>query len=109
MFDGARTAIECKRRIIRTKSELEEPCPVCLVSMRGRCVVHVRECGHAMHLSCERQLRQSKGAWRSRCPVCRQPFCDESSLCTNAPDTFSPLDNELLQLLLELLMSGEES
>ena len=61
-------AVHKKRRVIEVKSSLEEDCCICLNTMNAKTVA-IQQCGHAVHLSCERRLlRHGK---YNRCPICR--------------------------------------
>lgn len=63
----ARVAKTMRRRIFVLRSCTDDDCPICLDPLLHRRCVHLK-CGHAMHLACEKQLRERHVV---RCPLCR--------------------------------------
>lgn len=70
-FDPIRISKEMKRRIIQIRYRNEDECSICMRSMFDQTVA-VTACGHAFHLKCEKQLRNSVCPTRTECPMCRQ-------------------------------------
>ena len=70
-MDLVAAAKEKQRRFVSVRARINEDCPLCLESMKGKPVC-IQPCGHAMHLRCDRVLHKSRCSSRNCCPVCRR-------------------------------------
>lgn len=81
-FDPIGVSKQKKRRIIQIRYQNVEECSICMRPMFNKTVA-VTACGHAFHLKCETQLRNSACPTRTDCPLCRQKlYANENSLAS---------------------------
>ena len=62
-----RVIVEC------VGTDEEGVCPICHEGLKGKPTTYL-PCGHALHVGCHIDLRQSRCEAREKCPVCRTSF-----------------------------------
>ena len=98
-MDHAATARSLKRRVLRIRGPADEDdCPICMRAL-GRDTVVYLPCGHPLHLSCEKQLRDSRCAARNACPLCRAPI-DAACAANRAEEDF---EEEIMAMLAAII------
>ena len=98
-YDPFKIARDRNRILFCRRYPGAQDCPICLTQMQDKPVT-VYPCGHCIHLSCDKRLRNSRCATKDKCVICRQ------FLPRNSKDRFAmTLELEDVDVLVDILLT----